>query len=555
MNDPTFIFHLTHSLEKIFPDKPCRSPPMDEPLKLSVLTGEIPSFQLVYYGEKKARFKIEIKNAPCAARLRQVELVHSDFPCYTARDENYLRTTPGMFPDLLTPMSDNVITVIPEQYRACWIDFSQTKAASPGNYPVEILIKHVETDENFCTLRLDLKIVGAVPGGQPIHTEWFHADCLADYYHAKVWSEKHWTVLKNFIACAASEHKVNMLMTPVLPPSLDTAEGHYRTGVQLAEIFFEDGQYTFNFKRLKRWCEICKRHGVEYIEMPPFFTQWGAVATPGIVVSTATGSQRKFGWDVPAASPEYRQFLEAFIPAVIRELESNGYDKAHIYFHVSDEPSIENMDQYMAARSVFLDLIEGCPSFDALSSYAFYEKGLVNEPVVANDHIQPFIDNNVQNLWMYYCCGQSVDVPNRFFAMPSARNRIIGVLMYLYDIKGFLHWGYNFYNSQLSRRHINPFLVTHADYAFPSGDAFLVYPGENNRPYSSIRGEVLRSAFDDYGALKRLEVLIGRERTKAVIYEGIPHTMTFKDYPKDAVYFLKLRERVNNEIEKNLFLF
>ena len=35
---------------------------------------------------------------------------------------------------------------------------------------------------------------------------------------------------------------------------------------------------------------------------------------------------------------------------------------------------------------------------------------------------------------MYYCCAQSSLVPNRFFAMESARNRIMGVLMYLYGI-------------------------------------------------------------------------------------------------------------------------
>ena len=31
-----------------------------------------------------------------------------------------------------------------------------------------------------------------------------------------------------------------------------------------------------------------------------------------------------------------------------------------------------------------------------------------------------------------------------------------GVLMYLHGIKGFLHWGFNFYNSQYSISHIDP---------------------------------------------------------------------------------------------------
>ena len=88
---------------------------------------------------------------------------------------------------------------------------------------------------------------------------------------------------------------------------------------------------------------------------------------------------------------------------------------------------------------------------DALSEYSFYEKGIVQHPIVSSNHISFFLKNKVPQPWVYYCCGQSVTVPNRFFAMPSWRNRIMGVLMYLHGIKGFLHWGFNFYNSQYSR--------------------------------------------------------------------------------------------------------
>ena len=44
---------------------------------------------------------------------------------------------------------------------------------------------------------------------------------------------------------------------------------------------------------------------------------------------------------------------------------------------------------------------------------------------------------------------------NRFIAMPSYRTRSIGMQMFGYGIKGFLHWGYNFYNTQYSREQIN----------------------------------------------------------------------------------------------------
>ena len=94
---------------------------------------------------------------------------------------------------------------------------------------------------------------------------------------------------------------------------------------------------------------------------------------------------------------------------------------------------------------------------DALSDYDFWEKGIVSTPIPVNDHIKPFLDNKVPNLWTYYCCGQSIGVSNRLLAMPSWRNRSIGMQMYKYDIVGFLQWGFNFYNNQFSVNECEPY--------------------------------------------------------------------------------------------------
>ncbi len=67
--------------------------------------------------------------------------------------------------------------------------------------------------------------------------------------------------------------------------------------------------------------------------------------------------------------------------------------------------------------------------------------------------------------------------------------------MYLYGIEGFLHWGYNYYSSQYSIRKIDPYRVTDADDAFPSGDAFLVYPGEDGKAEESIHLLALEEGF------------------------------------------------------------
>ena len=211
----------------------------------------------------------------------------------------------------------------------------------------------------------------------------------------------------------------------------------------------------------------------------------------------------------------------------------------------------ENLEDYLAAKNQAVDLLEGCQVIDALSSLEFYRRGVVEQPVCANDHIQPFLDAKADPLWVYYCCSQSYHVPNRFFAMPSARNRIMGVLMYLYHLKGFLQWGYNFYYTQFSRSLADPFAMTHCNYAFPSGDAYLVYPGPGGEPLTSLRAEVQSEGLMDLRALYTLEARIGREAVQSLVLDRADmDVMTFTKYPTSAEYLLSLREAVFEALEQ-----
>ena len=136
--------------------------------------------------------------------------------------------------------------------------------------------------------------------------------------------------------------------------------------------------------------------------------------------------------------------------------------------------------------------------------------------------------------------------------MPSARNRILGVQLYKYDMTGFLHWGYNFYNSQFSIRHINPYQSTDADGMFAAGDPFLVYPGEGGMPEESLRIMVLNEAMNDLRALQLLESLSSREFVMELIEGDLSEPITFKSYPKSDMYLTSLRNRVNMEIAKRI---
>lgn len=545
---PNIDFQLTDSLEKVFPEKQPKAFSLKD---VSLFQHEQFSFQLAYRCNEIETNTVHIHltaDESIQSSVSIVQKVPADFPAYPDNhDDNYLSISPGLYPDFLEPAKTKTIELETDGWNSIWIDI-QPNSDAAGEKTVTLQVTDLENNIVYEeTLKFHI-IPYSLPDQTLIHTQWFHTDSLANYYEVDAFSEEHWRIIENFIQ-TAGENGINMILTPIFTPPLDTKVGGERTTVQLIHVTLENGKYSFDLSQLKRWLEICKRNNIQYIEIAHLFTQWGAEFSPKIMVEENGVVSRKFGWDVKADSNEYVTFLQALLPVLTEFLKEN-WDHEKVYFHVSDEPYEANIETYSRAKAIVEPYITDFKLIDALSDYSFFQKGLVTKPIVASDHIQPFIDNNVPNLWTYYCCAQTKEVSNRFMAMPSARNRIIATQLFKYEIEGFLHWGYNFYNSQYSIEPIDPYVVTDAKKGFPSGDSFLVYPGENGEALPSIRLRVFYQALQDLRAFQWLEELKGRQAVLDIIEEN--EAITFKKYPKDSEFIFLSREKVNKAIEKAL---
>ena len=537
------LFQLS-SLEKVFLDFTL---PEKELTELSGLKNERLSYQIAYTGKvnyMRKNMKITV-NSPIkeSVSIRKVGNVPSEYPIRVVSDEHYERYSPGLFPDVLYPMESDTIEVLCGTWHSLWITIDLNSKFPAGNYPVEIILSD---DEVKVSRTMTVKVIDAeLPQQDMIFTQWFHADCLADYYGVEVFSEKHWEIVEKFIK-TASLNGINMMLTPIFTPPLDTQVGHERTTVQLIEIEKNGKNYIFNFDKLGRWIKLCRKNGIRYFEIAHLFTQWGLEATPKIIATEDGEEKRIFGWDVSSEDSSYENFLSQMLPALDRFLKGEGVNE-NTFFHISDEPSGNHIDKYLKLKNVVKKYLPDYRIIDALSDFEFYKKGVVEHPIPATNHIQPFIDNNVSDLWCYYCCSQAVKVSNRFMAMPSYRNIVIGLQFYKYDIRGFLHWGYNFYNSALSLKKINPFMVTDAINTYQSGDAFSVYPGEDG-PIESLRLAVFYDALQDLRALKLLESFIGKDDVVSFIEEEAGMLIRFDQYPHDKEFLINLRKKINAKI-------
>lgn len=524
---------------------------------IRMLKNERLSFQLLHTAEEEDALRslvhLEISGVPAECiTLRTVEQVPVSLAVDPALpDDNYLSKEPGLYPDWLQPIHyGSSVSVMRGQLRSVWIDFEPNGSLPAGTYPLTVSL--TAGPALLASHTLSVEILNAeLPPQEMKLTQWFHCDCLANYYHCEAWSERHWEIVENF-ARAARRGGINLLLTPLFTPPLDTAPGHERTTVQLLDVTATtaaDGSvsYTFGFDKLDRWIDMCNRLDIPYFEISHLFTQWGAGHAPKVMATVDGVYQRIFGWETDATGDAYSTFLRAMLQAFLAHMKARG-DDGRCLFHISDEPNLEQLEQYRKSKAVVADLLEGYTIMDALSNFEFYKQGVVTTPIPSNNHVEPFIEAGVPNLWTYYCCGQCLDVSNRLIAMPAWRNRSIGMQFYKYDIAGFLQWGYNFYNNMHSVNTVNPYADACGEYWVPAGDPFSVYPAEDGTAYESTRFVVFHEALQDARAMKLCESFYGKERVVAEMEAVFGQEIKFSRCTRSSAMMLAIRGRVNDLI-------
>lgn len=543
---------ILSSLHKVFTD--------DCPLwlnpTLSTLANEPASFQVAYRLLSHADNRLALK-FPFYVQIESelpISIYHvGNLPVIHAVSEIQSESRgPGLYPDVLWPKAvnppvhaegypwnQNMFFEEGEQiqlyadraaWQSLWVTVNEEQSTIPaGEYPVTVRFFNRECGEQVGEASFAVTVIGAeLPKQKLIYTNWFHCDCLADIYAVPIFSDRFFEIFADYIHKAAN-NGMNMLLLPAFTPALDTPEVSERMTAQLVGVTVEKGVYSFDFSLMKRYIDIARAAGVEYFEHAHFFTQWGSKAAPKIMATVDGALQQIFGWDTPAASAAYTAFLQAYLPELVAFLEAEGLH-GRVLFHISDEPSEKNADAYRAAKAMIGDLTRGYMTGDALSHYSFYEDGTVETPIVAIDALKNFI-GKCDNLWGYYTSEPTpANVSNRLITDPAHRNRVLGLQLYYHSIKGFLHWGYNYYYDVQSHGLFDPLTQPSGFMGLP-GSSYLVYPHRNGTALQSSRQKVFYEAINDMRALERLEQLSGRAAALSLIerhfgkvdFETIPH--------------------------------
>jgi hypothetical protein len=544
---------LVSSLEKAFIDDKIDSFPTAD--SITVLKGERFSVQLLYIDEGPDysmpwRTLVDLKLGGVLAEyttVRDVRNVPVDRPINPDRyDDQYLRITPGIYPDLLTPLRYGG-KVVPgrDKLRSLWIEI-EPDGKIDGEQELTITLSCEGVN---ATHTLSVNIIPAdLPKNGISFTQWFYCDCLAGYYDVPAWSEKHWEIVENFARLYVKRGR-NMIYTPLLTPALNVLPPFERTPSQLVDVTLKDGKYTFGFDKVDRWVDMCDRLGIEYLEISHFFDQHRAAYSAKVYANVDGENKQIFTWDTLSDDPEYVRFLREMVSAFVEHMKKRGDDK-RCFYHISDEPYLDYINHYTKIKNSIADIIKDYPIMDALSDFDFYKTGSVPIPVPTTESVVQFVEADVPNLWTYYACGQLIGYSNCYVAMPSWRTRSLGMQLFKYNISGFLHWGYNYYNNRASGDAINPFLDLGGEDWVPAGDTFIVYPAQDGTPLESIRAITMDEVMQDIRAMRLAEQYTSHGVVVKAMEDALGREITFDRCAENADEILRVRGAVNEIIKQ-----
>lgn len=250
--------------------------------------------------------------------------------------------------------------------------------------------------------------------------------------------------------------------------------------------------------------------------------------------------------NLPPDDPDVEKFFARYLPALVAHLRDKRWLDRYMQ-HIADEPTDRNVATYEAILAIVRRHAPELRIIDAIHTRRLVGKVDVAVPMLNYLHGEYATyrqhPGDGRELWFYTCVQPQGEYANRFMELPLLKTRILHWINFKYDLTGYLHWGYNFYLPG------DPFKNTTAsapaDY-WPAGDPYIVYPGPDGGPLSSIRFEAMRDGIVDH---ELLSMLAERDRAAA---KGIAdrHVRDFDKYELDLAAFRATRREILEKLAK-----
>ena len=394
------------------------------------------------------------------------------------RKSEIIRPAPARFPDYLSDAKQ--IAVEAGRYQAIYLTIHIPRDAHAGDYQGAVTF---QSQQGSRTLPLTLTVYPlTLPQEHHLMaTLWYSTNRFKQFHGVDPADSDAFYKMLGVYARNMADHRQNVFR---VSPDLIQATKN------------KDGKLTFDFSRFDKWADVFWSTGAMDLLETGFVARFGTGdwSSRQIVLRDFRVQDEATKASVTMAGKE---FLPLFLPALEQHLQERGWlDKTA--FHIADEPSNHNVTDWREASDFVHRYGPRLRRIDAIETPHCLERLEIWVPKI--DHYatwqQAYADaQRLGNEMWFYTVGifQAGVYPNKTVDVPLIQSRVLHWFNYRFDLKGYLHWGYNSWTD-------DPFEAPGQH----RGDGWHVYPKKGGL-LDSLRWEQMRNGIQDYEYLWLLQ--------------------------------------------------
>jgi hypothetical protein len=471
-------------------------PPVTDTIKLFGLRGEVLSGQCAIEAKKNltdvtvelSAFKSQVNGNILPANVAEWNFVGSiplkeNSP--NQPKDAVTRIAPARFPDYL--MAEKQVNISKGTYQSVYLTISVPENAEPGTYSGKVAVKSAQGEQTL-PLIITIYPLTLSPERHLKVTEWYNTRNFEKLHGIKEEYSGAWFAMLRKYADNMAAHRQNVFEVPM-------------NVIEIKKL--ENGSLAFDFSRFDQIAQtFWDTRKMDYLETGELakFGEDGWSSTE-IILKDFKVTDQKTREQIIMPGEEVMPFL---MPAFESHLRQKGWLQKTL-FHIKDEPSVFNALAYGKMSSYIHHYAPDIKRIDAIETSFVPDYLEIAVPQI--DHLGTWYDDFVRaaqngvELWTYSVgIYQATSYPNKTIDLPVINNRIMHWVNYRYDLKGFLHWGWNQWTE-------NPY----QDVGMHIGDGWHVYPVKEGL-LNSLRWEQMRNGIQDYEYFHMLENKISELR-------------------------------------------
>lgn len=380
----------------------------------------------------------------------------------------------------------STLTLAAGSNRPVWISIDVPPSARPGKHRGEIVVR---SDRASLRFPVELEVLAATlpaPADWHFHLDlWQHPDAVARWHDVPAWSAEHLALMEPLMKRLAQAGQKTI--TTTLVHEAWNGQTYDAFPSMIDWIKRADGSGYYDYRKFDTWVGFmtdrvgmknARIHGYTMIPWSLKFRYYDESSRSFIDAHLQPGS------------PEYDEHWGRFLRDFTRHLKQKGWLE-RMLIGIDERP-----DALM--RGALATLRKHAPEIGVASainapSELTREFADISPIIFHTDGVLPLVQERraAGKKTTYYTC-TSPPVPNTFTFSPPAESEWLGLFAAAAGMDGYLRWAWNSWVE-------NPLVSTDFT-SWPSGDCFLVYPGDR----SSVRFERLRDGIEGWEKIRLL---------------------------------------------------